>query len=352
MGGRITGAPQAKELARGKNLRQALERGAPPAFVPPVTSKTAAPTSSLSWAAEQKDSAALKNPKKLIPGESLGLRRQFLEQIFQSSPDPLIVIDDSSDIPGVNQEFQRMFGSSAAQALGQPIDGLIFPPDRAAERQWSMQCLQRTERLTFETQRRHKDGTLLDVSVSCAPLIIDGRTAAFYAIYRDISERKRAEALSSALYRIAEKASAAQDLQQFFTSIHSIVDELISRRNFSIAIHDQESELLSFPYFVDEQESAPPPGKLALRLVEHVLRTAEPLLCTPELAQQMQQRGEVELAVLPPPQWLGVPLKVNNHILGALVLKSYSQNVRFRERDKDVLTLISHQLAAAIDRKR
>src|SRR6266849_3702352 len=66
----------------------------------------------------------------------------------------------------------------------------------------------------------------------------------------------------------------------------------------------------------------------------------------------MQQRGELELAVQPPPQWLGVPLKVNNHILGALVLKSYSKNVRFRERDKDVLTLISHQLAAAIDRKR
>src|SRR6266849_8337219 len=66
----------------------------------------------------------------------------------------------------------------------------------------------------------------------------------------------------------------------------------------------------------------------------------------------MQQRGELELAVQPPPQWLGVPLKVNNHILGALVLKSYSRNVRFRERDKDVLTLISQQLAAAIDRKR
>src|SRR6267154_3862870 len=351
MGGRITRAPQSKELARAKNLRQALERGAPPAFVPPVTSKTAAPTSSLSWAAEQKDSAALKNPKKLIPGESLGLRRQFLEQIFQSSPDPLIVIDDSFDILCVNQEFQRMFGYSAAQALGQSIDALIFPPERAAETQWIMQCLQRTERLTFETQRRHKDGTLLDVSVSCAPLIIDGRTAAFYAIYRDISERKRAEALSSALYRIAEKASAAQDLQQFFASIHSIVDELMCARNFSIAIHDVDSGLLSFPYFVDERDSAPASAKPS-GLTEYVIRTGEPLLCTPELAKQMQQRGEVKLAGPVPFQWLGVPLKVNTHILGALVLKSYSKNTLFLDRDKEILALVSQQLAAAIDRKR
>src|SRR5258708_3461822 len=245
-----------------------------------------------------------------------------------------------------------MSGFPAAEPLGGSIDELISPGDRAAEAQWVAQCLQRGEPLSLETQRRCKDGTLLDVFVSSAPLIIEGRGVAFYAIYRDISERKRAEALSSALYRIAEKASAAHDLQQFFASTHSIVDELMPARNFSIAIHDQESQLPSSRYFVDQQESAPPPGKLALGLVEHVLRTGEPLLCTPELAQQMQQRGEVELAVLPPPQWLGVPLKVNHHILGALVLKSYSKNVRFRERDKHVLTLISHQLAAAIDPKR
>ena len=38
--------------------------------------------------------------------------------------------------------------------------------------------------------------------------------------------------------------------------------------------------------------------------------------------------------------------------MGALVLKSYSKNTRFRERDQDVLTLIAQQLGAAIDRKR
>src|SRR5271170_1066702 len=66
----------------------------------------------------------------------------------------------------------------------------------------------------------------------------------------------------------------------------------------------------------------------------------------------MQQNGKVKLDAPPPLHWLGVPLKVNQHILGAVVLKSYSKNTRFRERDQDVLALISQQLAAAIDRKR
>ncbi|MGA8214918.1 MAG: PAS domain S-box protein [Candidatus Sulfotelmatobacter sp.] len=361
MGDRVTRVPQSKELVRAKRLRQALERGAPPSFVPPAIPNPVVQPSTLSWNSGEKNSveknsrktnSAEKNPRKISSEETLNLRRQYLEQLFQNSPDPLIIVDPSFHAQCVNQEFQRLFGYSAAQILGKSIDQLIFPPDRAAEAKWIAQCVVRGEHITLETQRRCKDGSLLDVSVSSAPLIIDGQTVAFYAIYRDISERKRAEALSSALYRIAEKASATQDLQQFFAAIHGIVDELMCARNFSIAIHDPESQLLSFPYFVDEQQSAPAPAKLASGLVEYVLRTGEPLLCTPQLAQQMQQRGKIELSTPTPLHWLGVPLKVNHHVLGALVLKSYSKNTRFRERDQDVLTLISQQLAAAIDRKR
>jgi PAS domain S-box-containing protein len=361
MGGRVTRSPRSRELVRARSLRQALESGASPGFIPPGIPSPAVQPSTLSWSFEKTVSektnsetthSAKKNPKKISPEEILSLRRQYLEQVFQSSPDPIIITNASFQAQCVNQEFQRMFGYSAAETLGQPIDELIFPPDLAAEAQWIAQCLQRGEPVTLETQRRCKDGTLLDVCVSSSPLIIDGTAAAFYAVYRDISERKRAEALSSALYRIAEKASAAQDLQQFFAAIHGIVDELMCARNFAIAIRDEDSEQLSFPYFVDEKESAPAPGKLASGLTEYVLRTGEALLCTPDVAERLQQSGEVELTVPPPLQWLGVPLKVNQHIFGALILKSYSTNTRFRERDKDVLTLVAQQLAAAIDRKR
>jgi PAS domain S-box-containing protein len=249
MGDRVTRVPQSRELVRAKRLRQALDRGAPPAFVPPAVPNPVAQPLSLSWSSVERNS---KNSKKNSSEETLNTRRQYLEQLFQDSPDPLLIVDSSFRAQCVNQEFQRMFGYSAPQILGQSVNPLIFPPDRAAEAEWIVQCLERGEHITLETQRLAKDGTLLDVSVSSAPLIIDGETVAFYAFYRDISERKRAEALSSALYRIAERASATQDLQQFFAAIHGIVDELMCARNFSIAIHDPDSQLVSFPYFVDE----------------------------------------------------------------------------------------------------
>jgi PAS domain S-box-containing protein len=343
MGGRVTRSAQSKDILRAKSLRQALECGASPSFIP-ATIPTVAPPSSLSWTPA--------DSKNISNQDDSDTRRQFLEQLFENSPDALLIVDSSFRAQCLNREFQRMFGYSASQTLSHPIDTLILPPDRAAESHWITQCLERGEQITLETQRRHRDGTLLDVSVTTAPLVIKGRTAAYYVLYRNISDRKRAEALNSALYSVAEKASVAQDLQQFFAAIHGIVDELMPARNFSIAIHDPESQLLSFPYFVDQQESAPAPFPAGRGLVEYILRTGEPLLCTPKLLQQLQKSGEVQLTAPAPLHWLGVPLKVNHHAFGALVLKSYSEQSPLRERDKEVLTLISRQLAAAIDHKR
>ncbi len=330
MGDRVTQRSQSKELVRAKRLRQALERGAPPAFVPANADAPDSPPS---------------NHNATIPAH-------YFEQLFQNSPDALVILDAEFRIKTVNDEFQRTFGYSPQEVLGETIDGLIFPAERGPEAQWIAQCLQRGEPITLETQRRCKDGSLLDLFVSAGSFMHEGRIAAYYAIYRDISERKRAEALSSALYRIAEKASATQDLQQFFAAIHGIVDELMPARNFAVAIYDPESQLLTYPYFVDEQETAPTPAKLASGLAEYVLRSGEPLLCTPEIADLLGRRGEIAMGTPVPTQWLGVPLKVDLHIFGALILKSYSKNTHFRERDKDVLALVAQQLAAAIDRKR
>jgi two-component system, cell cycle sensor histidine kinase and response regulator CckA len=344
MGGRVTRSAQSKDFLRAKTLRQALECGASPSFIPAGIPSAAQPTS-LSWTPAEPNSP-------VIAPEALDGRRQFLEQLFENSPDALVIVDASFHAQCVNREFQRMFGYSAAQALSHNVDALILPPERTAEAHWILQCLQRGEQITLETQRRRRDGSLLDVSLSTAPLLVNGRPAAFYLLYRDISDRRRAEALNSALYSVAEKASVTQDLQQFFAAVHGIVDELMPARNFSIAIHDPESQLLTFPYFVDQQQTAPPPSPAARGLIEYVLRTGEPLLATPKLLRQLQQRGAIELTGPAPLHWLGVPLKVNHHAFGAIVLKNYSESSPLCERDKEVLTLISRQLAAAIDHKR
>jgi PAS domain S-box-containing protein len=277
---------------------------------------------------------------------------QFLEQIFQASPDGLSVADSSNRVLMANETFVRMFGYEVAEVVGHPLENLVVPPERLAESRWVTEALAKGQRITLETQRRKKDGTLLDVSVSCAPLLLDGRMAGYYAGYHDISDRKRVEALSSALYRVAEKSSSAHDLQQFFAAVHCIVDELMYARNFYIALYDPVSDLLTFPYFVDEQDSAPNPKKLGHGLTDYLIRVGEPLLATPEVLQAMEGRGEVARNGSRSLDWMGVPLKVNCHTFGALVVQTYSKNIRYGERDKEILTFVARQLASAVEIKR
>lgn len=272
--------------------------------------------------------------------------------MFQASTDGLSIADSDQRILLANQAFARMFEYEAAEVVGQPLENLVVPPDRLTEFRWVTEAIAKGERIVLETQRRKKDGSLLDVSVSCAPLLLDGKIAGFYAGYHDISDRKRVEALSSALYRVAEKSSSAHDLQQFFAAVHGIVDELMYARNFYIALYDPASDLLSFPYFVDEQDSAPPPKKLSRGLTDYLIRSGQPLLATPEVLQAMEDRGAVARNGSRSLDWMGVPLKVNNHTFGALVVQTYSKNIRYGERDKEVLTFVARQLASAVEIKR
>jgi two-component system, cell cycle sensor histidine kinase and response regulator CckA len=345
MGERV-GESSSTELARARRLRQALESGAPPAWLPPETGASG-------------NGECPENSGLLAPGFlSLDSRRnsdarlEFLEQMFQAFPDALSIADCSHRVLWANQSFAALFGYSAEEMVGQPLENFVVPPDKRAESQWMTETLARGERIAVETKRKTKDGVLLDVSVSCAPLLLDGKMAGFYAGYRDISDRKRVEALSSALYRVAEKSSSAHDLHQFFASVHSIVDELIYARNFYIALFDPTTELLSFPYFVDQNDTAPAPKKLGRGLTDYLIRTGKPLLATPEVLQAMEDRGEVERNGARSLDWMGVPLKVNSHAFGALVVQTYSQNVRYGERDKEILTFVARQLASAVEIKR
>jgi two-component system, cell cycle sensor histidine kinase and response regulator CckA len=362
MGDRVTQTGRA-DLAHANRLKKALESGAPPAFVQPAGVEAgkvppgkvrpgngAAPTNG-ACSEHSCPLPPLPEPHKKDQ-QSAAIRLQFLEQMFQASPDGLSIADSNHCVLLANETFVRMFGYEAAEVVGQPLENLVVPLERLAESRWVTEALAKGQRITLETQRRKKDGTLLDVSVSCAPLLLDGKMAGFYAGYHDISDRKRVEALSSALYRVAEKSSSAHDLQQFFAAVHGIVDELMYARNFYIALYDPATDLLTFPYFVDEQDSAPPPKKLGRGLTDYIIRAGQPLLATPEVLQAMEERGEVARNGSRSLDWMGVPLKVNSHAFGALVVQTYSKNIRYGERDKEVLTFVARQLASAVEIKK
>jgi PAS domain S-box-containing protein len=167
-----------------------------------------------------------------------------------------------------------------------------------------------------------------------------------------ISEHKRAEQVQAATYRISEAALVAQNLDGLYASIHAIIGELMPAKNFYITLYDASADLFTVPYLADEYDAQRPPYQPGKGLGAFVLRTGKPLLATPEVLEQLEQSGQVEIISRRMVDWLGVPLKTQRGTLGVMAVQTYTEADRLSEADKDVLVFVSTQVAMAIERKR
>ena len=133
--------------------------------------------------------------------------------IVESSDDAIIGKTLNGVITSWNGGAQRLFGFEDEEALGQSIR-LLIPPDRQHEEDAILERLRRGERVNhFETVRRRKDGTLVDVSLSVSPILdAHGRIVGASKIARDITERKRSERRIRHLNRVYAVLSGINSL--------------------------------------------------------------------------------------------------------------------------------------------
>ena len=170
----------------------------------------------------------------------------------------------------------------------------------------------------------------------------------------EVLERQRGERLQKSLFRIAELSTGAGDMREFYGAIHAIVGELIDARNFYIALLSTDGRELQFPYLVDERET---PGTLQTRAfgagaTEFVIRQRQALLAQCADIERLNASGEIVLWGPHPQSWLGVPLVCAEHVIGVVTVQSYSADVRYTQRDLELLTFVSHHIANSLERRR
>jgi len=168
----------------------------------------------------------------------------------------------------------------------------------------------------------------------------------------EIVKHKQVQKIQDAIYRISQAAISTVNMEELYASIHSILGELISVENFYIALYDPTADLISFPYYIDQFDEKPQAVEPGRGLTGYVLRTGKPLLATPEIFEELIRQGELVLVGTRPIDWLGVPLKVDDEIIGAMVAQSYSESVRFTQENVDLFEFVSSQVAQTIHRKR
>jgi PAS domain S-box-containing protein len=272
--------------------------------------------------------------------------------LFETNPLPAWVFDrETLGILAVNEAAVRHYGYTREEFLTLTIEQLRLAQDSPAPRLDPAPGRPEGVHAAGTWQHRRKDGTTIVVELIEHPLEFAGRFAQLVVVH-DVTDGKRAGQLQLATYRISEAAHAAPTLQELYRAIHEIVGELMPAKNFYIALFDPAADTLSFPYFVDEHDPTPASRPLRKGLTEYVLRTGRPLHATPETHHELEQRGEVELIGAPSVDWFGVPLSTGGEPIGVLVVQSYTEGVRFGDREQAILQFVSTQVANAIQRKR
>lgn len=172
------------------------------------------------------------------------------------------------------------------------------------------------------------------------------------------AEHQRAAKVQAALYRIAETASAAQDMQAFYGDIHRIVGELMYADNFYIALYDEVRQAINFPYFRDEVDpDIPDPSAWTPFGVgdgsgstAYLLRHGEPLFLDTAAQVKLAEQGEVDDYGAPAVEWLGAPLKVDGRTVGVISVQTYREDRRYSREDLDLLVFVAQHVGSALVR--
>lgn len=127
---------------------------------------------------------------------------QRLAAIVESSDDAILSKDLNGIITSWNNGAERLYGYKAHEVIGQPVT-ILIPEDRQDEEPQILARIRRGDRIDhYETIRQHKDGTLIDISLTVSPLRDEqGRIVGASKIARNITERRLAEEQQRLLLR-------------------------------------------------------------------------------------------------------------------------------------------------------
>jgi signal transduction histidine kinase len=174
------------------------------------------------------------------------------------------------------------------------------------------------------------------------------------ALAREVAERGRAEQIQRALYQIADLSASALGADALAASLHNIIGELMTAKNFLITLVHPDTGELSVPYYADERDSYAPGQRFPLGagLVSYVLQTKQAQLHDAGSVARLRAAGKIRepLGNTDIASWAGAPMLVHDKAFGVMVVQSYDPAVIYTKTELDLLAFIASHVAVAIAR--
>ncbi|HJQ50995.1 MAG TPA: GAF domain-containing protein [Gaiellaceae bacterium] len=292
-----------------------------------------------------------------------GVIAEPLTVIADTLTDPIIGKALDGTIHSWSAGAEELYGYRAEEVVGKPIS-ILAPPERRAEIEEILERVRRGEAIRqFETVRRKKDGTDVDVSLSITPLRdSSAEIVGASAVAHDISERKRREEIQSFLAEASRLLAVNVDHHETLPEVASLTLLRIAD-GCSVEIFDGTGTLTQVAIAHREPDKAElmremrrlyPPEAESRALVSRVLRTGTAELIT-EVSDQLLRNIAQDPRHLHMLREFGtksvivVPLRVRGRALGTVMLMNGPSGRRFSAEDLELAEDLAQRVALAID---
>ncbi|WP_170252808.1 sensor domain-containing phosphodiesterase [Colwellia echini] len=195
-----------------------------------------------------------------------------------------------------------------------------------------------------------------DTSIQAADEIIRANEATITKLSGDVDflEKKNTdlEARYTALFKLNRLSQECNDLDTFYSEVHSTIASLMTAENFFIVLYDQTFDTIEFVYYIDEKDEKPEGiidyQDLDGSFTNLVIESKQPLLLTPELEKQLFDNYKIKQFGTRGTDWLGVPLLQNGLVIGTITIQSYDEKIRYTDSDLHLLTFAAQHVVGAM----
>ena len=274
--------------------------------------------------------------------------------LLSASRELLAIVSPAGEFLFVNENFSRVLGYGGQELVGKSLLSLHASSDafRVQQKFASVIAGKNNDSLTWRSSLRALSGQLRCFDAVATNRLADPDVQGIVISYQDVTEIQRMEAQRLVLSNIVHALNQTSNLDELLFRIHDALKKVVYAENFFVALHDPQTEMFHFPFFVDQFDPPPPPQKVSSTCMAYVFRTGNACSIPQSEFDRLAAAGEVELVGSASPAWLGVPLKTPSATIGVMVVQHYQDENAYDQCDLQFLDSVGGHIALAIERVR
>ncbi len=276
--------------------------------------------------------------------------------LFENASDLIQSVNVNGSIAYVNNSWRQTLGYSVNDLESKTIFDIIHPQgkDHCIKLFNDLINNKNNNPIKIAIDLVHKNGNKISLegSVSCK-LNIEGKVVSTRGIFRDVTEeiwiKKRQEVYNNVSKIVSEKTNA----EEIYEAIRLELSNVMNTEVFAICYAINENTI-AFPYYYDVSRG----GKITTTprahrkgINEYFLKQKKAKVLKQKEMNKLLVEDKYELIGSPCKVFVGVPLKVNNNVVGVLSVQSYHNELEYDEKSLEILEFISGALGLAVQKK-